>query len=240
MSALLRTTFELLDGLDDAQTAADIGRRYFDKLKPFGFGAIFARAHSLDVDDAREHIFYRETPKGWDQVYSARGFAQTNFVTHTARRTARPFVWSEAGPSRDDSPVAKANEEMWNVLYAFGLKDGLAVPSHTSASVGVMSLATYDGAEVPSERRKAIILSSHYVHERLRELEAPPFKPVQLTPRERDCLAFAAEGKSDWDIGQILGIAQSTVHAHVENAKRKMRVKTRMQAVAKLARAGEL
>ena len=43
-----------------------------------------------------------------------------------------------------------------------------------------------------------------------------------------------------WDIGQILGIAQSTVHAHVENAKRKLGVKSRIQAVAKLARAGEL
>jgi LuxR family transcriptional regulator, quorum-sensing system regulator BjaR1 len=240
MSALLRTAFDLLEGLDQAHGAEDLGRRYFDKLKPFGFGAIFARAHALDPDDAREHIYYRETPKGWDQVYSARGFAQVNFVTHAARRTARPFIWSEAKPKGTDSPLVKANDEMWDVLHAFGLEDGVAVPSHTPSSVTVLSLATFKNVEIPPDRRKAIVLSSHYVHDRLRELEEPPFKRVQLTPRERDCLAFAAEGKSDWDIGQILGIAQSTVHAHVENAKRKLRVKTRMQAVAKLARAGEL
>src|SRR5262245_40841770 len=124
MSALLRTAFDLLDGLDDALSATEIGLRYFDKLKPLGFGAVFARAHALDADDAREHIYYRETPKGWDQVYSARGFAQTNFVTHAARRTARPFVWSETMPRSDDSPFVKANEEMWSVLHAFGLRDG--------------------------------------------------------------------------------------------------------------------
>jgi LuxR family quorum sensing-dependent transcriptional regulator len=240
MSAVLRTAFELLDGLDHAHTAAELGSRYFDKLKPFGFGAIFARAHALDPDDAREHIFYRETPRGWDQVYSARGFAQVNFVTHAARRSARPFVWSQAKPRGTDTPLVRANDEMWSVLHAFGLQDGIAVPNHTSASVSVLSLATFKSADIPPDRHRAIVLSSHYIHERLREFEEPPFKTVRLTPRERDCLAFAAEGKSDWDIGQILGIAQSTVHAHVENAKRKLRVKTRMQAVAKLARAGEL
>lgn len=240
MSAVLRTAFDLLDDLDHAHTAVEIGRCYFAKLKPLGFGAIFARAHALDPDDAREHIYYRETPHGWDQVYSARGFAQTNFVTRAARRSARPFVWSEATPEGRDSPIAKANEEMWGVLRAFGLENGIAVPNHTSASINVMSLATFQGVELPPDRHKAIVLSSHYVHDRLREIEEPPFKRVQLTPRERDCLAFAAEGKSDWDIGQILGIAQSTVHAHVENAKRKLGVKSRIQAVAKLARAGEL
>lgn len=239
MNAVLRTAFDLLGGLDHAHTAAEIGRQYFDRLKPHGFGAIFARAHSLDADDAREHIHYRETPKGWDQIYSERGFAQTNFVTHAARRSARPFVWSAVTVGNNDT-FAKANGEMWNVLHAFGLRDGLAIPNHTPTNVSVLSLATFDGVDLSPELRKAIVLSGHYVHDCIRELDAPPFKAVHLTPRERDCLAFAAEGKSDWDIGQILGIAQSTVHAHVENAKRKLRVKTRMQAVAKLARAGEL
>jgi LuxR family quorum sensing-dependent transcriptional regulator len=238
MNAVLRTAFDLLDGLDHAPSAAEVGRQYFDRLKPHGFGAIFARAHSLDADDTGEHIHYRETPKGWEQIYSERGFAQTNFVTHAARRSARPFVWSEVTIAND--AFAKASDEMWGVLHAFGLGDGLAVPNHTAANVSVLSLAVFDGVDLSSELRKAIVLSSHYVHDRLRELDTPPFKTVRLTPRERDCLAFAAEGKSDWDIAQILGIAQSTVHAHVENAKRKLRVKTRMQAVAKLARAGEL
>ena len=45
-------------------------------------------------------------------------------------------------------------------------------------------------------------------------------------------LSFAALGKSDWDISQIVGIAASTVNEHIEKAKQAIRVKTRAQAIA--------
>ena len=51
-----------------------------------------------------------------------------------------------------------------------------------------------------------------------------------LTMRETECLRWVSEGKSDWDIAEILGISESTVHAHVENAKRKIGVRSRVQA----------
>ena len=52
-----------------------------------------------------------------------------------------------------------------------------------------------------------------------------------LTDREREILAWIAEGKSDGSIGQILNISSKTVNYHVENAKRKFAVATRIQAV---------
>ncbi len=237
MGKVLQQAFELIDDVDAATSAADAGRVFFAKLKALGFGAMFARSHSLSTDDAREYIYYRETPKGWNDVYAQRGFARTNFVTRRSRRHAASFVWSavDLGEDRD----AQANREMWRVLNDFGLRDGLAVPSHGPGYLGVISLA-WPRFEHSEDIRRAIVLACHYVHERMRELTPQPFDAIALSPRERDCLAFAAEGKSDWDISQIIGIAESTVHAHVEKAKKRLGVKTRMQAVAKLARAGEI
>jgi DNA-binding CsgD family transcriptional regulator len=227
----------LLEGVDTAPTAADAGRVFFARLKALGFGAIFARSHAISPDDPREYIYYRETPKGWNDVYAQRGFAQTNFVTRGARRQAEPFVWSEV--SARDPRHAQADSDMWRVLNDFGLRDGLAVPSHGPRYLGVISLA-WARFEHSDEFRRAVVLASHYVHERMRELSPPLADDIKLSPRERDCLAFVAQGKSDWDISQIIGIAESTVHAHVEKAKKRLGVKTRMQAVAKLARAGEI
>jgi len=65
------------------------------------------------------------------------------------------------------------------------------------------------------------------------ELEsALPHKSSTLTPRERECLHWVAHGKTDAEIALILSLSPRTVRFHVENAKTKLRVKTRVHAVA--------
>ena len=57
---------------------------------------------------------------------------------------------------------------------------------------------------------------------------------VRLTGRERDALSWVAEGKSDWEIGVILSLSETTVRFHVDNARRKLKAVNRAQAVARL------
>jgi DNA-binding CsgD family transcriptional regulator len=59
-----------------------------------------------------------------------------------------------------------------------------------------------------------------------------------MTPREREILGWVAVGKSDWAIGRLLAISRKTVNFHVENAKRKLGVATRVQAVIAALRTG--
>jgi LuxR family transcriptional regulator, activator of conjugal transfer of Ti plasmids len=60
---------------------------------------------------------------------------------------------------------------------------------------------------------------------------------VALSPREFECLTWAARGKSAWDIGQILNISRCTATFHLRNAKNKFGVRTVCQAVAHFAAA---
>jgi DNA-binding CsgD family transcriptional regulator len=60
----------------------------------------------------------------------------------------------------------------------------------------------------------------------------------RVTVRESEILAWVAAGKSDWAIGRILNISGKTVNFHVENAKRKLGVGTRVQAVIVALRIG--
>ena len=53
-----------------------------------------------------------------------------------------------------------------------------------------------------------------------------------------EILAWVAAGKSDWAIGRILNISGKTVNFHVENAKRKLGVGTRVQAALAAMRSG--
>jgi DNA-binding CsgD family transcriptional regulator len=66
----------------------------------------------------------------------------------------------------------------------------------------------------------------------------PAAHTQRVTRRESQVLSWVAAGKSDWAIGQILKISEKTVNFHVENAKRKLGVGTRIQAVVAAIRNG--
>jgi DNA-binding CsgD family transcriptional regulator len=61
-----------------------------------------------------------------------------------------------------------------------------------------------------------------------------------LTDRERDCLAFVADGRTDWEISELMGISESTTRVHLNHARRKLGAVNRAQAVARFAARGML
>jgi DNA-binding CsgD family transcriptional regulator len=54
----------------------------------------------------------------------------------------------------------------------------------------------------------------------------------ELTPREREVIAHVAEGRTNNEIGRLLGISSHTVRKHLENAYEKLGTHTRTGAVA--------
>jgi DNA-binding CsgD family transcriptional regulator len=55
---------------------------------------------------------------------------------------------------------------------------------------------------------------------------------VSLTAKERDVLKWVIEGKTSWEIGQILATSERTVKFHLKNVYAKLNVCNRAQAVA--------
>lgn len=53
-----------------------------------------------------------------------------------------------------------------------------------------------------------------------------------LTAREVEVLRWVANGKSAWEIGEILDITKRTVDAHVQTSVRKLGAANRTHAVA--------
>ena len=60
----------------------------------------------------------------------------------------------------------------------------------------------------------------------------------ELTERELEILELIAEGRSNADIGQRLGIAPKTVRNHVANVLNKLEVADRSQAIVRAREAG--
>jgi DNA-binding NarL/FixJ family response regulator len=62
--------------------------------------------------------------------------------------------------------------------------------------------------------------------------------PVDLTDREREIVDLLAEGKTDKEIGAVLGISPATVHIHLVHIYDKLGAHSRVDAVVRYQRLG--
>ena len=56
---------------------------------------------------------------------------------------------------------------------------------------------------------------------------------TRFTNRESECITWASEGKTSWEISRILNISESTVNFHLSNFVKKSQSVNRQQAIAK-------
>ncbi|HET9232164.1 MAG TPA: LuxR C-terminal-related transcriptional regulator [Vitreimonas sp.] len=87
-----------------------------------------------------------------------------------------------------------------------------------------------DRSFLTPDARTALHLLTYSGYERMLQLSVLPPTRSPLTPRQTDALSYCARGKSDWEIGEAMGIAETTAHEHIEAAKRRLGVRTRIQA----------
>jgi DNA-binding CsgD family transcriptional regulator len=68
--------------------------------------------------------------------------------------------------------------------------------------------------------------------------DAPPSRlsTASLTPRETEVLSWIAKGKTNRDVGEILGMSPRTVNKHLEHVFEKLGVETRAAAAALASR----
>jgi DNA-binding NarL/FixJ family response regulator len=68
--------------------------------------------------------------------------------------------------------------------------------------------------------------------------DAPPTRlsTASLTPRETEVLSWIAKGKTNRDVGEILGMSPRTVNKHLEHVFEKLGVETRAAAAALASR----
>jgi DNA-binding CsgD family transcriptional regulator len=78
-------------------------------------------------------------------------------------------------------------------------------------------------------------LLAHYFHASITRLEGGllPDYEARLSPREKECLQWAANGKTAWETSSILSISEATVRIYLDSARHRLDSATKVQAVAK-------
>ena len=136
---------------------------------------------------------------------------------------------SEAPFDTADEPRAA---EVMNRARDFNMTRGFIVPVHGDGAHNACVSVGGTHLDLNKRSKPALHLMAMYGFERVRRMLAPAHDLPRVTPREREVLAWAAQGKSAWETGEILGISQRTVEEHLAAATRKLGAGNRTRAVA--------
>lgn len=166
-------------------------------------------------------------------------------VTRRCGRSMDPFVW-DCDPDSDawkDTPLSGEQRRILKSYKDSVHGDGaVTVPVHRpGGKTGYVSWFSRDPGSLLRRYRdtwRDTYLISHAFITRVDALEGAARRREAtaaadtLSLREIECLSWAARGKTEEDIGTILGRSRETVHFHLGNASRKLGASNRTHAVA--------
>lgn len=223
------TSFQ--QGVSDAESPAACIEAFEALLARFDVSC-FA-CGEVDLRIRERTIFYAiGWPDSWRRFYLESGIVERDPLIQALETRRAPFSWTEI---KDDPGLAIEERRMFQVAANAGWTEGLVVPiSRSSDRVGLVSLAASRPPFTAAEKA-ALTVSSVFFHQHIRVLVAGrgfPQPPAGLTEREMTCLSMVADGLSDREMGERLQLSTTTVHEHVEKAKRKLHARTRASAVA--------
>ncbi len=173
-------------------------------------------------------------PERWTSHYREREYWRVDPTYRLGMQGTVPFLWTDVVA---DKGLTAAERQFMREAGDAGLHYGLTVPVR-GGQVRPGNVTVYsEDREFDPRATHTLHLLSIYLYEAASRISLDrskenPYAPlVPLTVRECECIKWAALGKTDWEIGEILGISQSTAHFHIEKAKKKFGVATRTQAV---------
>lgn len=236
---LVDLTYDLFRSFDRAPTAEALNGCLLRAVARVGIESTFAGVIPMPgTPRARQaaHVLIDSTPPGWTEHYFKSGHLERDPTIRRLTSDTAPFLWSEIEPLyRRDPAAARVMDE----ARGFRLQAGFTVPLVTlDGRVAGFSFGA-ERLDLSPELRGMLHLVAAYAFGRSVVLsEGPARSPVALTPREREALQWAAAGKSEWEIGELMSISEHGAEKHLRSVHRKLGTGSRAHAVAEALRRG--
>jgi DNA-binding CsgD family transcriptional regulator len=187
-----------------------------------------------------EFITVDNTPVGFEHTFRSQPDGRRDPVMQHCKRQSVPIIWDQS------TYVTQGMGELWEEQARFGYHTGIAMALHLPEGrhfqfgVDRDQALPGDMCELTRMVAELQLFAVHAQEAALRLLLPETLRPESpaLTPRELEALRWTMEGKTAWEVGSILGIAERTAVLHVNNAMHKLGCNTKHQAVLKALRLG--
>ena len=178
-------------------------------------------------------------PEAWREIYKNRHYEDIDPAIQHGLKSTLPVIWSDE--------LFKSVPDFWQEAQKYGLRAGWTHSSRDAkGTVGILSLAR--SVEPPEEEALTVneakmMWLTHLSHLGMTNLLAARLVSevkASMTIREKEVLGWTAEGKTAYEIGKILSVAERTVNFHIENVVVKLKSTNKTQAAIKAALLGML
>jgi DNA-binding CsgD family transcriptional regulator len=172
--------------------------------------------------------------EAYTEIYLRDYSPQKDRAFHLCFSRLLPLDWDEA--RRSDQTVQTIHE----VAERYGVgRHGISIPIRDPVAGDALFSINFECEDrhwnaLRSSLANDVHLFAHYYHQRMRDVIAarPVTSAFDLSPRERDVLRWAAEGKTARETARLLRVSESAVNLYARNAMAKLRAGTKTQAVA--------
>lgn len=168
----------------------------------------------------------------WISRYVTMAYVAIDPVVENGFGRVLPFDWSDLDTSEE--PV----RQLFGESLEFGVgRHGLSIPIVGERTKGVLSITSDENARDWNVRRASLIKDfqtiAGFLHIKAFCDSACPAERNPLSRREIECLQWAALGKTDEEIADILGLSRLTISSYIKSAGYKLGCINRVSAIAK-------
>jgi DNA-binding CsgD family transcriptional regulator len=229
-----------LKGLSEARTSYDVFRIVKEVCLNSGYKK-FIMLRLPDGNDAG--IADLGIITNWDPeligAYDTMSLMSDSPILKALKKSTLPYVWRfetiMSGRSEDRSRSAA------DLFQEFGITSG--VYFHCSGPSGQRGALGFVGDRPDPSEAELMELSyfANHAYEAVCNLDVMQAKSVDtLTEREKECVYWAACGKTSSEVGTILKISDNTVNNYLASAAMKLDTANKAHTVAKAIRYGLL
>lgn len=219
-----------LDEAFEAVAMPQLGRALCALAERHGYTLVVVLDGRKLGRELRPAILFTSHVKGTLIDFDKKQPLSRHAVYQRALANDAPFALEELRRERGVAP------RIWLQTLPPMLREGetLMLPVHRAQQlvmfVGVSGAKPDDSLLT----RATLHTATQVVYDRFVQLRMRGSKRDDLTNREAECMRWIGLGKTDREISDIIGISERTVRYHVRNAKTKLGVTTRVEAIARL------
>ena len=227
---------EQIDQISHLNDVEDLQAKMVRIVKDLGFQKfIYAFFIPTKTTCSSEKMVVSGYPEEWRNRYKENGYSFIDPVTKYCSRNVTPINWSKLS-------IGDENNKVINEAKEFGLVYGHTIPFHGPGGAwSLLSISSSLKDDFFESNKDPRIAFAYYiaakmhavVTEKHHKQRSEFFLKKNITKREREVIAWAAEGKTLWETSVILGISESTVKFHMNSASEKLGGVNKVNTVSK-------